>query len=78
MGGGEELGEEEEGETINILLEKRIYFSIRKKKPNAIHDHIIMNKRFKNSKCDGLYMLGTGSGTIRRCGLVSVSLWTWT
>jgi hypothetical protein len=27
----------------------------------------------------GLYMLGPGSGTIRRCGLVggSVSLWVW-
>ena len=29
--------------------------------------------------CDGLYMLGPGSGTIRRCGLVGVgvSLWAW-
>jgi len=29
--------------------------------------------------CDGLHMLGPGSGTIRRCGLVegSVSLWGW-
>jgi hypothetical protein len=27
---------------------------------------------------DGLYMLGPGSGTIRRCGLgVGVSLWVW-
>jgi hypothetical protein len=30
-------------------------------------------------KCDGLYMLGPGSGTIKRCGpvVVSVSLWVW-
>jgi hypothetical protein len=29
--------------------------------------------------CDGLYMLGLRSGTIRRCGLtgVGVSLWIW-
>jgi hypothetical protein len=29
--------------------------------------------------CDGLYMLGLGSGTVRRCGLVGVgvSLWVW-
>ena len=29
--------------------------------------------------CDGLYMLGPGSGTIRRCGPVGVgvSLWVW-
>jgi hypothetical protein len=29
--------------------------------------------------CDGLYMLGQGSGTIRRCGLVGVGmpLWVW-
>ena len=29
--------------------------------------------------CDGLYMLGPGSGSIRRCGLVGVgvSLWAW-
>ena len=32
------------------------------------------------TRCDGLYMLGPGSGTIRRCGLlgVGVSLWVWT
>jgi hypothetical protein len=31
------------------------------------------------SLCDGMYMLGPGSGTIRRCGLVGigVSLWVW-
>jgi hypothetical protein len=30
-------------------------------------------------KCDGLYMLGPGSGRIRRCGFVGVgvSLWAW-
>ena len=30
--------------------------------------------------CDSLYILGPGSGTIRRYGLgeVGVSLWTWT
>jgi hypothetical protein len=29
-------------------------------------------------ECDGLYMLGPGIGTIRRCGLaVGVSLWAW-
>jgi hypothetical protein len=29
--------------------------------------------------CDGLYMLGPGSGTTWSCGLVGVgvSLWTW-
>jgi hypothetical protein len=29
--------------------------------------------------CDGLYMLGPGGGTIRRCGLVGVGvpLWAW-
>jgi hypothetical protein len=29
--------------------------------------------------CDGLYMLGPGSSTFRRCGLVGVgvSLWIW-
>jgi hypothetical protein len=29
--------------------------------------------------CDGLYILGLGSGTIWRCGLVGigVSLWVW-
>jgi hypothetical protein len=29
--------------------------------------------------CDGLYMLGPGSGTVRRCGFVGVgvSLWVW-
>jgi hypothetical protein len=32
-----------------------------------------------DNHCDGLYMLGPGSGTIRRCGLVGVgvSLWVW-
>jgi hypothetical protein len=31
------------------------------------------------SMCDGLYMLGPESGTIRRCGSVrvGVSLWMW-
>ena len=31
------------------------------------------------SVCDGLYMLGPGNVTIRRCGLVGVgvSLWSW-
>ena len=31
------------------------------------------------SPCDDLYMLGPGSGTIRRCSLVGVgvSLWVW-
>jgi hypothetical protein len=30
-------------------------------------------------QCGGLYMLGPGSGTIRRCGLVGlgISLWVW-
>jgi hypothetical protein len=29
--------------------------------------------------CDGVYMLGSGSGTIRRCSPVGVgvSLWVW-
>jgi hypothetical protein len=29
--------------------------------------------------CDGLNMLGPGSGTIKKCGLVGVgvSLWVW-
>jgi hypothetical protein len=29
--------------------------------------------------CDGLYMLGPGSGIVGRCGLVGVgvSLWAW-
>jgi hypothetical protein len=29
--------------------------------------------------CDGLYLLGLGSGTVTRCGLVGVgvSLWVW-
>ena len=33
----------------------------------------------KDRACDGLYILGPGSGTIRRCGLVGVgvSLWMW-
>jgi len=42
-------------------------------------------KHLKDSKeklignYDGLHMLGPGSGTIRRCGLVGVgvSLWVW-
>ena len=31
------------------------------------------------ASCDGLYLLGLGSGTVRRCALVriSVSLWAW-
>jgi hypothetical protein len=31
------------------------------------------------TSCDGLHMLGSGSGTIWRCGLigVGVSLWDW-
>ena len=28
--------------------------------------------------CDGLYMLGSGSGTIRKCGLVGVGVALWT
>ena len=34
---------------------------------------------WKIKGCDGLYMLGPGSGTIMRCGLieVGVSLWVW-
>jgi hypothetical protein len=33
-------------------------------------------KRF--TQCDGLYVLGPGSCTIRRCVLiVSMSLWVW-
>jgi hypothetical protein len=33
-----------------------------------------------SAMCDGLYMLGPGSGTIRSCDLVrvGVSLWVWT
>jgi hypothetical protein len=33
----------------------------------------------RRDMCDGLYMLGPVSGTIRRCGLVGVgvSLWVW-
>lgn len=33
----------------------------------------------KPAHCDSLYMLGQGSGTIRRCGPVGVcvSLWAW-
>jgi hypothetical protein len=34
---------------------------------------------FLLATCDGLYMLGPGSGIIRRCDLVGVgvSLWVW-
>jgi hypothetical protein len=28
----------------------------------------------KESRCDGLYMLGPGSGTTRRCSLVGVGV----
>jgi hypothetical protein len=33
----------------------------------------------QGAECDGLYMHGSGSGTIWRCGLagVGVSLWAW-
>ena len=31
----------------------------------------------REGKCDGLYMLGQGSGTIRRCGLVVVGVSLW-
>ena len=33
----------------------------------------------KLGPCDALYMLGPGSGTVGRCGLVGVgvSLWLW-
>ena len=36
-------------------------------------------KEKEKLKCDGLYMLGSGSGTIRRYGPVGVgvSLWAW-
>jgi hypothetical protein len=27
--------------------------------------------------CDGLYMLGSGRGTIRKCGLVGVGVSLW-
>jgi hypothetical protein len=32
-----------------------------------------------NGYYDGLYMLGPGSGTVERCGLVGVgvALWVW-
>jgi hypothetical protein len=35
--------------------------------------------RGQGVECDGLYMLGLESGTIRGCGLVGVgvSLWVW-
>ena len=33
----------------------------------------------QGGECDGLYMLGSGGGTIRRCDLVGVGvlLWVW-
>jgi hypothetical protein len=33
----------------------------------------------REARCDGLYMLGPGSDTVGRCGLVGVgvSLWAW-
>jgi hypothetical protein len=36
--------------------------------------------QFIHHSCDGLYMFGPGSGTIKRCGLVGVDvalLWVW-
>ena len=38
----------------------------------------VVNRRSLGT-CDGLYMLGPGNGTIRRCDLVGVgvSLWVW-
>jgi hypothetical protein len=39
----------------------------------------VFGPKWDNILCDGLYMLGPGSGTIRRCDSVGVgvSLWVW-
>ena len=34
----------------------------------------IMGVSFEISKCDGLYVLGSGSGAIRRCGFIGVGV----
>ena len=34
----------------------------------------IMGVSFEISKCDGLYVLGSGSGTIRKCGFIGVGV----
>jgi hypothetical protein len=43
--------------------------------------HVLFEQAYggQGVECDGLYMLGLGSGTIRRYGLVGigVSLWVW-
>jgi hypothetical protein len=45
------------------------------------HQLMCLNKPIgaQGVECDGLYILGPGSGIIWRCGLVGVgvSLWVW-
>ena len=49
----------------------------------AVHVYYIHANMYTHyihiQRCDGLYILGPGSGTIWRCGLVGigVSLWVW-
>ena len=39
-----------------------------------VHFKIECDLAFEQCRCDSLYMLGPQSGTIRRCGLVGVSV----
>jgi hypothetical protein len=43
--------------------------------PQACHI-FLMNSQDSIEYCDGLYILGPGSGTIWRCGLVGIGV-TW-
>jgi hypothetical protein len=58
---------------MNEALVKR---TGRKATVNYTHTYIHTDRQIYS---DGLYMLGPGSSTIRRCGLVGVgvSLWVW-
>ena len=61
--------------TLNSSLLSKIYKELKDLETNK------PNNSIKNEveNCDGLYMLGLGSGTVGSCGLVGVGvvLWVW-
>jgi hypothetical protein len=61
-----------------LLSRLRLYYGNRHLTPagTLVVDNSIGNLPGKDGNCDGLYILGLGSGTIWRCALVGIGV-TW-
>jgi hypothetical protein len=63
--------------TLEVALNVHFYYAIARYGPYRL---TCLNKPMGAREwnvIDGLYMLGPGSGTIRRCGLVGVGVSQW-